>query len=160
MENWKCIKGFEGIYQISNLGRVRRWRKKQKFWFVLKPLNHSAGYKRVKLRNKGNDRDAYIHILVIEAFKPNETGEVVNHIDGNRENNALENLEYVSQRENISHGKIVKKFTGTRKRGSKYSSRIFIDGKRVFLGSFNCQTSAHFAYLKALKNYGITNKYA
>ena len=60
MEKWEDIKGYEGIYQISTSGRVRRWRKKAKVWFYLKPIVHSGGYRRLKLRNSGNDKDVYI----------------------------------------------------------------------------------------------------
>jgi hypothetical protein len=162
MEIWKDIKDFEGIYQVSNFGRVRRWRKKAKFWYLLKPLAHSGGYERLKLRNKGNDKDVYIHRLVAQSFLGINEEKVVNHIDGNRNNNRLDNLELVTQRENVSHGNKVKNLVGAsyKKNRGKWASSIQLLGKSRFLGSFNCETAAHFAYLKALKENGITNKYA
>lgn len=163
MEIWKDIKDYEDIYQVSNLGNVRRWRKKAKFWFNMSPINHSGGYKRLKLRNKGNDKDVYIHRLVADAFFIGQVGEVVNHIDGDKTNNNLSNLELTSQRENVTHGnKCAKNKIGVRydKLKNRFTSRILIDGKRIYLGSFTCQTKAYFAYLRALKEYGLVNKYA
>jgi len=160
MEKWLYIKDFEGIYQVSTDGRVRRWRKKAKTWFYLSPISHSGGYLRLKLRNKGNDKDVYIHRLVAEAFIAHRKDQVVNHIDGDKQNNHVSNLEWVTQRENVSHGDKVENKTGVRNRGNKWSARILINGKRLFLGSFNCETMAYFAYIKVLKEYGLTNKYA
>ena len=70
MENWKDIKAYEGIYQVSELGNIRRWRKKNKEWFYLKPLKHSGGYHRVKLRNKGNDKDTPSNVPHIFRLYP------------------------------------------------------------------------------------------
>jgi hypothetical protein len=160
MEKWEDIKGYEGIYQISNNGCVRRWRKKAKNWFYLKPITHSGGYKRLKLRNKGNDKDVYIHRLVAEAFIANKKDQIVNHKDSDKTNNVVSNLEWVNQRENVSHGQKVNNLVGVRKKNGKWSCRIFLDNKRHYLGSFKCETSAYFAYLKALKDNNLINKYA
>lgn len=165
MEIYKDIKGFEGIYQVSNLGNVRRVYKKKQGFGILNPVNHSGGYSRLKLRNKGNDKDVYIHRLVAEAFITGH-GNQVNHIDGNKKNNSSDNLEWCNSNENVSHYKNTldksSKFTGVYfvKSRNKFSSRIMISGKRKHLGNFNCETRAHLEYLRALKDNGITNKYS
>lgn len=115
-EIWKGIEGFE-YYQVSNLGRVRSIDKKTPFLGgmrsfkgqILKP-NTAGDYPDVKL-SKGIPRKMHtrrIHRLVAESFiYPNysKDGLVVNHIDGNKSNNNLHNLEVVTHRENIRHAK-------------------------------------------------------
>lgn len=163
MEEYRDIKGFEGIYQVSNLGNVRRIYKFKKGFGMLKAIEHSGGYSRLKLRNKGNDKDVYIHRLVAEAFI-NKEGEVVNHLDGNKKNNALSNLEVCSQRENITHAfkkRVMKSsFAGVSKSRDKWRSDFFINGKRTKTFGFNCETAAYVHYLRSLKQNGITNIYA
>lgn len=99
-EIWKDIKGYEGLYQISNYGRVWSIRK-QKY---LKGDKNSAGYLRVLLTAKnGKTKREFIHRLVALAFIPNpENKPQVNHIDANIENNKAENLEWNTSKENLS----------------------------------------------------------
>lgn len=162
MDIFRDVKGYEGIYMVSLLGVVYRIYK-TKPPKELKPMNHSGGYKRVKLRNKGNDTDAYIHRLVAEAWIDKPEGKnIVNHINGDKTNNQITNLEWVNQRENVTHGKKSNDYVGVhyKKKDKTWSARIMINGIRHTLGSFSCKTAAHFAYLKALKEYNLTNKYA
>jgi len=161
MEIWKNIKGYEGIYKVSQLGNVVRIYK-TRVPRLLKPIKHSGGYRRLKLRNNGNDKDVYIHRLVAEAFLKHNKGDVVNHIDGDKTNNNVTNLEWVTQRENVSHGNRCKNKVGTHYSSTRksWSARIMINGERKHLGEFKCETAAHTAYLKALKENNIINKYA
>lgn len=101
MEIWKNIKGFRELYQISNLGRVRRIDNKK----VLKPLNISNGYKGVRLyRNKEDATTKKIHRLVAEYFISNPLNlPQVNHKDGNKSNNKVNNLEWCSNDYNMNH---------------------------------------------------------
>lgn len=102
IEIWKPIKGYEGKYEVSNLGRVRSISHSNK---ILKP-DKPKGYSRVTLFNKGVRYRKTIHILVAETFIPNPNNyPVVNHIDENRENNAVTNLEWCTQKDNCNHGK-------------------------------------------------------
>ena len=101
MENWKQIKGYEGIYEISDLGNVKRTYKNGKIKF-LKPVPTSEGYPSVGLCINNKSKTTTIHSLIAKHFLP-ITGEVVNHIDGNITNNAISNLEWVSIRENTCH---------------------------------------------------------
>lgn len=101
MEIWKNIKNFRDLYQISNLGRVRR----KDTLKVLTPLTLSKGYKGVRLYE--NEKQAVtkkIHRLVAEYFLENPLNlPQVNHIDGNKSNNKVENLEWCSNDYNMNH---------------------------------------------------------
>ena len=104
-EIWKAIKDYEGKYEVSNLGRVKslertsRLNKKIKEK-ILAPREHTGGYLRVQLSRK----DFYIHRLVAETFIPNpENKSQVNHIDGNKRNNRVDNLEWNTPLENNLH---------------------------------------------------------
>lgn len=106
-EIWKDIPGYEGKYQISNLGNVMslHFKRSATNKKLLTPVDNNHGYFQVMLRDNGNDNRFRIHRLVAEAFVPNpENKPVVNHIDGNTKNNRADNLEWVTQRENIIHG--------------------------------------------------------
>lgn len=98
MEIWKDIRGYEGLYQVSNFGRVRRRSK------VLHLNTNTYGYKHVTL-SKGNvQKTAVIHRLVASAFIENPLGlPQINHKDGDKSNNAVGNLEWVTQKENNRH---------------------------------------------------------
>ena len=104
-EVWKDIEGYEGKYQVSNLGRVKSLSfshtNQEK---VLKGTPSNWGYLKVELYSNGKGKIFYIHRLVANAFIPNpETKSQVNHIDGNKTNNVASNLEWCSPGENQSH---------------------------------------------------------
>jgi hypothetical protein len=110
MEIWKDIKGYEGLYQVSNEGRVKALSRVVKSrWGTPKPLKEkeirevvdSLGYSRLSLSKDGNVKAHKIHRLVAEAFLFGE-GQI-NHIDGNKQNNHVSNLEFCTQRENNIH---------------------------------------------------------
>lgn len=103
-EVWKHIKGYEGKYQVSNLGRIKSFYK-CKDGKVIKPLSNTNGYLYIAL-SKGNRnyKRLLIHRLVAETFIPNlDNKPQVNHIDGNKHNNAVSNLEWVTGSENQIH---------------------------------------------------------
>lgn len=102
-EEWREV--HEGFYEVSNLGKVRR-AKPGISTFVGRPVNpvfSATGYAQVHLA--GNvQRRAYIHHLVMEVFVgPRPHRMVINHKDGDKLNNSLENLEYVTQAQNAAH---------------------------------------------------------
>lgn len=116
-EVWRDIKGFEGIYQVSNKGRVKRLARVDSYVRsdtgkqcerpvgekILKPTI-TSGYYEVNLRNLDANRYCRIHRLVAEAFIPNlENKPAINHIDGNKLNNNVDNLEWVTAKENVTH---------------------------------------------------------
>lgn len=101
-EVYKDIPGYEGRYQVSNFGNVVSlnylFTKKEK---QLTPVKHHGGYLIIHL---GKDKIRMIHTLVAEVFIPKEEGKrFVNHIDGNKHNNRVDNLEWVTSKENMNH---------------------------------------------------------
>ena len=105
-EIWKDIEGFEGLYQISNFGKVKslhnRGGIKER---ILKPYKKKNGYLQVKLRNKNHIKYETIHRLVAQAFLPNPTKlPSINHKDENKENNNVDNLEWCSVGYNNTYG--------------------------------------------------------
>ena len=105
-ENWRQIPNYEGWYDISDLGNVRRMKGFGKITFVGRLLKPQVrfGYHIVSLYKNGVQQNNRVHRLVMAAFVgPCPNGMQVNHIDGNKSNNRLENLEYVTQSENAIH---------------------------------------------------------
>ncbi len=99
MEAWKDIKGFEGLYRVSNTGKVFSVRR----GIELKPKTDRYGYKAVTLWN-GINNHRTVHRLVADAFVEREDGcNVVNHIDCNKLNNNADNLEWTTVKGNTRH---------------------------------------------------------
>ena len=106
MEEWRDIKGYEGLYQVSNKGRVKSLgnnkTKKEKI-LSLKPSNN--GYIRVYLCKNGKQKPFSVHRLVAQAFLLNPNNlPVVNHKDENKLNNNVENLEWCTVAYNNTYG--------------------------------------------------------
>ena len=164
-EIWKDIPSYEGIYQVSNLGRVKSLSRetKRKGLFmskekILKNNISSSGYLKVSLCKNSKVLNANIHTLVAMAFlrhKPDGTHKlVVDHIDNDKNNNTLDNLQIVTQRLNSSKDrKGSSKYTGVQwnKRRKKWISQIRINGKNIFLGHFDSEKDAGNEYEKYLK---------
>lgn len=101
LEEWKPIKEYDGHYEVSNLGNVRNSKGK-----ILKLQTDSNGYKRVNLYKKGYKVNL-VHRLVASAFIENPLNKLcVNHIDNDRTNNNVNNLEWVSYEENMQWASI------------------------------------------------------
>ena len=123
MEEWRDIKGFEGKYMVSNLGRVKslnyRRTGKEK---ILKayPNKDDYGYLKVSLYKDGKVRYPLVHVLVATAFLENPDNlPEVNHKDENSKNNCVENLEYCSRLYNVNYG------TRNKKVAEKISKPVF-----------------------------------
>ena len=118
-EVWKDIKGYEGFYSVSNLGRVRRLNGEvmqynpqlDKMIPIRYPekilkLEDVKGYDRVSLSLSNEIQRHQVHRLVAQAFIPNDDDKpCVNHKDSNRKNNCVDNLEWVTYQENERHKK-------------------------------------------------------
>lgn len=111
MEVWKDIKGYEGIYQISSFGRVKRIDgKDERTKWLLSPIKQKRGYLYVCLCKNGKSSNRTIHRLVAEAFIPNKEGlPCVNHKDENKQNNRLDNLEWCTYKYNSNYGSAIKR---------------------------------------------------
>lgn len=102
-EIWKDVVGYEGFYEVSNLGRVRSLREHVPKGKILTPFDN-GGYDRVTFRINYKQKNLLVHRLVAKAFIPNPCNkEVVNHKDGNKKNNCVSNLEWVTKEENTVH---------------------------------------------------------
>ncbi len=114
MEIWKDIKGYEGLYQVSNLGRVKSLERRVKHnkcgyitikQKILKNKIGKTGYFEVDLRREGTHKYCRVHRLVAEAFIKNPKNyEIVNHKDENKLNNNVENLEWCTAKYNMNYG--------------------------------------------------------
>jgi hypothetical protein len=106
VEEWRPVVGYEGAYSVSNLGNVRREKPgpHTRRGRMSRPHLHRRGYPCVCLWNEGNGRHHSVHRLVIAAFVgPCPSGYVVNHIDGDKTNPVITNLEYVTPQGNSTH---------------------------------------------------------
>jgi hypothetical protein len=161
IEQWKHIIGYEGLYQISNLGNVKSIRfDKEK---LLLPQINSKGYYFVVLCDKTKRKQIQIHQLVAMAFLnhiPCKMEFVINHINFDKKDNKVSNLEIVTNRENSNrkHLKSTSEYTGVsfEKDRNKWTAQIKINGKRVLLGRFLNEIDASNAYQSKLKE--LTNK--
>lgn len=97
---WADINGYEGLYRVSDKGEVFSQITNK----VLRPSKHRCGYLQVVLSKNGQLHYVTVHRLVAKAFIPNpENKRQVNHKDGNKENNSVDNLEWYTSQENIVH---------------------------------------------------------
>lgn len=104
-EIWRPIKGYEGLYEISNLGKIKSNFRQGSTTDFLKISNNGNGYMMVRLCKNGKAKKYYLHRLLAQTFIDNpEDKPQVNHINENRSDNRLENLEWVTQKENNNHG--------------------------------------------------------
>ena len=101
-EIWKDIEGYEGLYEVSNLGRVRSlWNGKIK---ILKPWISGTGYLQITLYKDNRRENIFVHKLVCEGFIPKDSDRnTVNHKNGVKTDNNINNLEWASYSENTKH---------------------------------------------------------
>lgn len=166
-EIWKDIPGYEGLYQVSNMGNVKSLDRvapnnnngtqliKGR---VLKPGSNDKGYRQVSLSKDGRVRSKKITSLMAMAFfghKPNgKLDIVVDHKNNINTDDRLDNLQLITNRKNLSKDKKNKtsRYTGVNwyKTRNKWHARITINSKRKHLGYFDDEDEAGAAYQKAL----------
>ncbi|AGO47322.1 HNH homing endonuclease [Cellulophaga phage phi19:1] len=164
MEKWIDVLGFEKYYQVSDLGNVRSKDRVVNFddgrirtfkGVLRKPtLNKKRGYMYITFNISQKRKTMSVHRIVAESFLGIREGLVVDHIDGDRLNNKLDNLQWITSRMNVCKSKTSKGLTGVswHKLNNKFISNITISGKKIHLGYFDSEVEANKAYLKALSN--------
>lgn len=108
MEIWRPVTGYENVYEVSDLGNVRRSLSEKPHdgtypGRMLRPFN-SYGYRRVILCSKNKTKKFFVHRLVAQAFIPNPTNlPIINHLNFDRSDNRISNLEWCTQKRNMQH---------------------------------------------------------
>lgn len=113
-EIWLPIKDYEGLYEVSSLGKVRsldrnlivsNGKKYIRKGRTIKPHVNKFGYQRIGLSKNGIREQIFVHRIVAKAFLPTSNMESldVNHIDGNKQNNTIQNLEWCNRQYNMQH---------------------------------------------------------
>ena len=157
IEFWKDVDGYEGHYQVSNLGRVKSIKFGKEI--ILKEGVDSSGYPLISVYKDGTKKTRTIHQIVAIAFlghKPNGYSVVVDHVDCNKMNNRLYNLQIISQRDNVTKDlrRGVSKYVGVswKKQSKKWVASIWINGTKKHIGYFINEIEASNAYQKAKNN--------
>ena len=141
-EVWRDVKGYEGLYQVSNMGRVKSLERKDRFGRVIKerilePAVTHNGYLRVGLHVDGKRKMLRVHRLVCEAFHENpDNKSEVNHVNENKTDNRACNLEWSTRTENCNHGSRNERVA---KALSKPIGQFSLDGKLIKVWQSACE---------------------
>ena len=141
-EVWRDVKGYEGFYQVSNMGRVKSLGRKDRFGRVIKerilePAVTHNGYLRVGLHVDGKRKMLRVHRLVCEAFHENpDNKSEVNHVNENKTDNRACNLEWSTRTENCNHGSRNERVA---KALSKPIGQFSLDGKLIKVWQSACE---------------------
>ena len=154
---WCWIQDYENLYEISINGQVKRYYKNGNIR-ILKPGNCN-GYLRIELCKKGQKKKFLIHRLIAIHFIPNPNNKLeIDHRDGDKLNNSIENLRWVSHLENNLNRKNYGKYkrgVSFNKSANKFETKIRKNGKRIYLGLYDTEEEAHQSYrLKFIELYG------
>lgn len=154
-EIWKEIKGYEGLYEVSSYGRIKRLERE--YWhthnktnnkikeIILKLDSINKKYEQIQLTKNNTIKKFLVHRLVAIAFIPNKHNKLqVNHIDENKLNNNVNNLEWCTQSENINHGnrnkivadKISKQIKSIDKNGNEKFYKSALDAEKYGYSRF------------------------
>lgn len=161
-EIWKQIPNISCdnyIYEVSNMGRVRRI-------LIVQLQKTKSGYPCVRISTNKKNKTYAIHILVAEMFLEKKEFEVVNHKNSNILDNRVENLEWVSIRENVCHSIVGEekknKYTGVfyYKRTKKYNVQVSYKGVRYSYGSWSSAELGSIMYMSVMCLIGDYNRYA
>lgn len=150
-ERWRWVKGYEGLYMVSDLGRVKRIApgRGARPGHILKPLKCSNGYLAVCLSVGSRQKQARIHRLVAQAFLTPVVGkDLVNHINGDKTDNRVANLEWSNKSENAIHSYRVLGDKPHVQKGLKGKKLTANDARSIYLDPSSKASIA--------KQYGIT----
>ena len=163
-EIWKSIKEYEDMYEVSTFGNVRsldrfiidkRGVKRFCKGRVLRSTKNGKGYLHVIVCKDSKPVLMRIHALVFDTFNGSDRSKlVIDHIDNDKENNNINNLQLITNRENVSKGCLLRKraskYIGVFKNHNRWSAKIRINGNLIHLGAFGCETAAHVTYQRRL----------
>lgn len=156
-EVWKPIKGYEGLYEVSNYGKVKTLRKMSGTCYRKEhelSLNRLSvdGYVRIALRKNDKSWETKLHRLVAEAFIPNPLNKkTVNHIDGNKLNNRADNLEWADRHEQLAHAYRL----GLKK--PVHTNRKLSDEAVRYIRKKYKRQSTEFGTVALSKKFGVSN---
>lgn len=167
-EIWKDIEGYGGLYQVSNLARVKSLKRQVANGRgirilrerILKQCINDSGYYIVVLSKKGKTNTKYVHQLMAIGFMGHTANGytlIVDHINNDKLDNRIENLQIITQRENASKDRFRQNYSSNyvgvsyRKRSNVWESYISINGHLKYLGNFKDELEASIAYQNKLK---------
>lgn len=148
MEEWKDIEGYEGLYQVSNKGKVKSLKYRgSNNECVLKNRKTTKGYLQVALWKNQKHKEFQVHRIVAKAFIPNpDKLPQVNHKDENKTNNSVENLEWCTNEYNHNYGtRNLRASRGLNGEGSKQVYQFTIEGKllNIWPSTMECGRSGY-----------------
>ena len=161
IEEWRDIEGFDGFYQVSNTGKVRskgrdHCREEGK-WFLRALHTNHDGYYKVRLVAQGKDVTCRVHTLVANAFIPNPNNlETVNHKDGNKTNNNVDNLEWADRHYQMIHAYkhgLKKPMAGS----ANFWAKLSDDDVRYIRSHYKRQ-SKEYGTVALGKRFGVSNR--
>lgn len=181
-EIWKPIPGYEGLYEVSSWGKIKTVLRYRKCSFgstaiVQEKILHCYIQKRYfscVLTKDGKSKNIRVHRIVYKVFVDKSNRNIseledINHKDLDKYNNYYKNLEEVSKRENQTHRYLQQNkssvfpgvsFRSDEKRIKRWQASVAVNKKNIYIGTFLTEIEAYQAYLDALQEYGIENKYA
>ena len=140
MEIWKEIKDYEGIYEISNLGNIKSLKRKGTNGKIMCYFDNGMGYLRVKLTKNNKSKSLLLHKIIANSFIPNPfLLKTINHKNGIKKDNRIENLEWCTQSENVIHA-------------IKNGLRIYKSGVDIINSKFSYEKVIAIRRLNKIKN--------
>lgn len=156
-EKWDWVPKYIGHYQVSTKGRVKSFKKME---FIMKVFSKEGRYNSVTFHIDNKPKTEMIHQIMAETFLghiPASRKFVVDHIDGNKQNNVIDNLQIISARENTSKDKkgFTSVFSGIclDSKSGKMQSAIRLDGKKYYIGKYLSEHEAKEKYEQVLVKY-------
>ena len=162
-EIWRNIKGCDGDYQISNFGRIISYKQNKK-GKIFKQNKNKRGYIYYKFFKNNKRENQSAHTLVWDHFGDRlRDGQLlqVDHIDENKLNNRIDNLQLLTNRVNCSKGRLKYNYSSNYigvcfdNQHKKWKSQITINGKKKHIGLFKNEYDAHLAYQKQLNEINV-----
>lgn len=133
IEVWKDIPSYEGLYQASNLGRIKSFARNSTRGGVLKQVDRGVGYYKVTLCKGGKTKQFNVHSIIAAVFLPNPNNyKYVDHIDENRKNNRIDNLQWCTAKQNLYFRDGVYRRAITRRgKDKRVISQYSLAGKKI-----------------------------